>query len=100
MRQLLLLWLMLAPLAANGEAAADRRWQFGTWRDSGDARTYVILTEAVRLHLEDVPPGEVRAMTVAAGGRVRFAIDASHVFVVHRDGKENQLRLVRSVELS
>ena len=98
MRQLLLISLMITALAANS-AAAERRWQSGTWRDSGDAQTYVILTETVRLHLEDLPPGETRALTVAAGSRVRFAIEDSHVFVIDRDGKEHELRLVRQVDL-
>jgi hypothetical protein len=100
MRHLLLLSLLLAPLAVNSESAAERRWQSGTWRDSGDARTYVILTETVRLHLEDLRPGETRALTVAAGSRVRFAIEGSRVFVLDRDGKEHELRLARRVDLT
>lgn len=99
MRHRLLASLMLVALAADS-AAAERRWQSGTWRDSGDTRTYVILTETVRLHLEDLPPAEARAMTVAAGSRVGFAIEDSHVFVLDRDGKEHELRLVRRVDLT
>lgn len=99
MRHRVLASLILVALGA-ASAMAQRRWQPGTWRDSGDARTYVIQTDTVRLHLEDLPPGETRALTVVAGSGVRFAIEDSHVFVLDRDGKEHELRLVRRVDLT
>lgn len=91
--------LLAALFAAYLGAAADRQWQNGTWRESGDAKTYVIVTDTVRLHLEDVPPGDKRALDVVAGQPVKFAIEGSRVFVVDASAAEHELRLLRSVDL-
>jgi len=80
--------------------AADRKWQSGTWRESGDARTYVIVTPSVRLHLEDVVPGEKRALDVRAGAAVKFAVEGNRTFVLDRSNAEHELRLLRTVELA
>jgi hypothetical protein len=90
----------LVGLCVSSFSAADRRWQTGMWRDSGDERSYVIATSAVRLHLEDVPPREKRAMAVKAGAAVKFAVEGSRAFVLDADGAEHELHLVRSVDLN
>src|SRR5258707_789892 len=79
--------------------AAERRWRSGLWRDSGDARTYVIVTESLRIHAEDIPPAETRALSVAAGTPVRFAVEGTRVFVLDRANAEHELRLLRTVDL-
>ena len=80
--------------------AADRKWQTGTWRDSGDARTYVIVAETVRLHLEDVPATERRAIEASTSGSVRFAVEGNRAFVRDPKGAEHELRVLRSVDLN
>jgi hypothetical protein len=91
---------VLLTLAVSAAPASERTWQSGTWRDSGEARTYVILTATFRYHLEDIPPVDTRALTIAADTPVRFAVDESRFFVLDRDGKEHELRLVRRVDLT
>ena len=91
---------ILLTLAVSTAAAADRKWQSGTWRDSGDARTYVIVADTFRLHLEDVPASESRAMKVAANTIVKFALEDSRIVVLDSRGKEHELRVVRKVDLN
>ena len=91
---------ILLTLAVCTAAAADRKWQSGGWRDSGDARTYVIVADTFRLHLEDVPAGESRAMKVAANTSVKFALEDSRIIVLDGSGKEHELRVVRKVDLN
>ena len=80
--------------------AADRKWQNGVWRDSGDLRTYVIVAGSVRLHLEDVPPSDKRALDAPAGTSVKFAVEGSRVFVLDRREVEHELRVLRTVDLN
>jgi hypothetical protein len=91
---------ILLTLAVCAAAAADRKWQSGTWRDSGDARTYVIVANTFRLHLEDIPAGESRAMKVAANTAVKFVIEGSRIIVLDDRRKEHELRVVRKVDLN
>jgi len=88
--------LIVCPLGS----AAERNWQTGTWRESADARTYVIVANAVRLHLEDVPATEQRAIEAPAGTVVKFAVEGNRAFVVDRNGAEHELRVVRRVDLT
>src|SRR5258707_4727269 len=100
--------IRIAPLAAAAVIvsmslvgqAADRKWQTGTWRDSGDARTYVIVATVTRLHLEDVTSGEKRALDAAVGTAVKFAIEGKREFVSDRRGAQHAQRLVCSVDLN
>src|SRR5262249_38531098 len=80
--------------------AADRQWQTGTWRDSGDARTYVIATQTIRLHLEDGPGSERRMLEAAAGTPVKFVIEGDRAFVLDRQGAEHELHVLRTVNLN
>lgn len=80
--------------------AADRQWQAGTWRDSGDTRTYVIATEAMRLRLEDVAPVGKRALTVTAGTPVQFAVEGQRAFVRDSKNVEHELQVLRIINLS
>src|SRR5437899_37032 len=80
--------------------AADRKWQTGTWRDSGDARTYVIVARNVRLHLEDVPAADKRAIDAPAGTSVKFAVEGNRAFVLDGRGREHELRVLRTVDLT
>jgi hypothetical protein len=82
------------------KVAADRKWQTGIWRDSGDARTYVIATTTIRLHLEDGPGSEQRALEAPAGAPVKFAIESSRAFVLDRQGAEHELHVLRTVDLN
>jgi len=95
---LLTLAMVVAVSATSG--AADRKWQTGTWRDSGDARTYVIATKTIRVHLEDGPGSERRSLEVPVGTPVRFAIEGSRAFVLDRRGGEHELHVVRTVDLN
>jgi hypothetical protein len=81
-------------------AAADRKWQTGAWRESGDARTYVIATKTIRVHLEDGPGSERRSLEVAVGTPVKFAIEGSRAFVLDRRGGEHELHVLRTVDLN
>jgi hypothetical protein len=88
-------------LTANtASLAADRQWQNGVWRDSGDARTYVIVAGTVRFHLEDVPPADKRALDAPAGAAVKFAVEGSRAFVLDRRNVEHELRVLRTVDLN
>ena len=80
--------------------AADRKWQTGTWRDSGDARTYVIATRTIRLHLEDGPGSERRMLEAPADTPVKFAIEGNRAFVLDPQGAEHELHLLRTVNLN
>src|SRR5262249_45350793 len=80
--------------------AADHQWQSGVWRDSGDARTYVIVRGTVRFHLEDVPPTDKRALDAPAGTAVKFAVEGSRAFVLDRRNVEHELRVLRTVDLN
>jgi hypothetical protein len=86
-------------VCADGLAAA-RKWQNGVWRDSGDARTYVIVAGKVRFHLEDVPPADKRALDASAGAAVKFAVEGSRAFVRDRRNVEHELRVLRTVDLN
>jgi hypothetical protein len=100
--------IRIAPLAAAAlivtmslaGRAADRKWQAGTWRESADTRTYVIVAGTVRWHLEDVPPTTTRAIEAAAGSAVKFAVDDTRVFVLDRRGAEHELHVLRRVDLN
>jgi hypothetical protein len=67
---------------SHAAQAADRKWQTGTWRDSGDARTYVIVAATVRVHLEDVPATDKRAFEAPAGASVKYAVEGNRAFVL------------------
>jgi hypothetical protein len=97
-----IVYLTIALMAAlwSPTVAADRKWQTGTWRDSGDARTYVIATKTIRLHLEDGPRSERRALEAPAGAPVKFAIESNRAFVLDRQGAEHELHVVRTVDLN
>jgi hypothetical protein len=94
--------LIMALIAALSSAtgAADRKWQTGTWRDSGDARTYVITTATIRLYLEDGQGSERRALEAPAGTPVKFVIEGSRAFVLDRQGAEHELHVLRTVDLN
>jgi hypothetical protein len=98
-RARLALFALIICVAAAAHAA-DRKWQTGIWRDSGDGRTYVIVAETVRLHLEDVPPAEKRAIAAATTGSVTFAVEGNRAFVKDAKGAEHELRVLRSVDLN
>lgn len=92
--------IALTVALSSASAAADRKWQTGTWRDSGDQRTYVIVTPRIRFHLEDAPDASRRALETPAGTPVKFAIEGSRAFVLDRKGAEHELHLVRTVDLN
>jgi len=92
--------LMAASLALTASLAADRQWQNGVWRDSGDARTYVIVARTLRFHLEDVPPADQRALDAPADTAVKFAVEGSRAFVLDRRNVEHELRVLRTVDLN
>jgi hypothetical protein len=85
---------------SHAAQAADRKWQTGTWRDSGDARTYVIVAETVRLYLEDVPAADTRALSATAGTSVKFAVEGTRAFVLDLKGRQHELRVLRQVDLN
>jgi len=93
--------LSIALVAALSSSlpAADRKWQMGTWRDSGDLRTYVIVTETIRLHLEDAPGSERRTLEAPAGAPVKFVVEGTRAFVLDRAGREHELHVLRTVDL-
>jgi hypothetical protein len=86
--------------ASHAAHAADRKWQTGTWRDSGDAQTYVIVAETVRRHLEDVPATGKRALEAPANTPVKFVVDGNRAFVLDAKGVEHELRVLRTVDLN
>jgi hypothetical protein len=94
-----ILAMALVVAVSSATLAADRKWQTGTWRDSGDARTYVIVTRTIRLHLEDAPGSERRALEAPAGTPVKFVIEGSRAFVLDRQGAERELHVLRTVDL-
>jgi hypothetical protein len=95
-----LLAVALIAAVSSASLAADRKWQSGIWRDSGDARTYVIVTQAIRLHLEDAPGSERRALEAPAGTPVKFVVEGSRAFVLDRQGAEHELHVLRTVDLN
>jgi hypothetical protein len=95
-----LLAVVLLAAVSSASPAADRKWQTGTWRDSGDARTYVIAAQAIRLHLEDAPGTERRAFEAPAGTPVKFVVEGSRAFVLDRQGVEHELHVLRTVDLN
>jgi hypothetical protein len=95
-----LLAALVAVTLGSPVLAADRKWQTGTWRDSSDARTYVIVARTVRLHLEDVPPTDKRAIAAPTGTPVKFALEGNRAFVLDGQGKEHELRVLRTVDLN
>jgi hypothetical protein len=99
-RRRLLALSALIVCASAAAHAADRKWQTGSWRDSGDARTYVIVAKTVRWHLEDVPATEKRTIAAAASGLVTFAVEGNRVFVRDAKGAEHELHVLRSVDLN
>jgi hypothetical protein len=98
--RIICLTMALIAALSSPTAAADRKWQTGTWRDSGDPRTYVIVTKTIRLHLEDGPGSERRMLEAPAGTPVKFAIEGSRVFVLDRRGGEHELHVLRTVDLN
>jgi hypothetical protein len=120
--------LVIAVAAAATSAAADRKWQTGTWGDitikrqvvdfgpgaSGfsrpgstpemramaDVRHFVIETDNLRLEAEDTVSVGRRSFDAATGETVRFAVEKKTVYVRGPDGMEHKLRLVKKVERS
>jgi hypothetical protein len=97
-----LAFLVVALIIAVSPAspAADRKWQTGTWRDSGDARTYVIVAGRTRLHLEDAPASDRRSLEAPSGTPVKVAVEGSRAFVLDPRGTEHELHLLRTVDLN
>jgi hypothetical protein len=103
--------------------AADRQWQTGTWaevkverprfvigiqpRPSGPAsqapaptevRTYVIVTDDLRIELKEPVPPSSRPLAVMIGDRVTFALEKNNLYV-RADGKtEHRLQVTKRQE--
>jgi hypothetical protein len=105
-------------------AAAERKWQKGTWTDvkierprfvigvqprpSGPAaeappmtviRTYVIETEDLRLELKEPMPPSRRAVAAMVGDAVIFALEKNTVYVREPDGTEHRLQVTKKSEV-
>ena len=120
--------LVLAVLTSTVSAAAERKWQTGTWgeitterrlvdfgpgsspfgqpgssppamRAMADIRRFVIETDEMRLELEDTVSIRRRSIEPAVGGKVTFAVDKKSVYVRDADGTEHKLRLVKKTDL-
>jgi hypothetical protein len=108
-------------------AAADKRWQTGTWGDTqttrqmvdfgpgsssfgspkpsspsmramADVYVYIIETDEMHLELKDVVPVGRRSVDVVPGAAVTFALQKSTVYVRDPDGTEHKLRVTKKVE--
>jgi hypothetical protein len=114
-------------LLLGASAAADRKWQTGTWADIATKRTpwvgnpsggtealtvrstgtamtevaaYVIETDDQRIELEDVVAIGARGSIdaqVTVGAPVSFALNKKTAYVRLADGKEYRLRVTRQV---
>jgi hypothetical protein len=115
--------LAVFPLIAT---AAERQWQKGTWSEvkvtrpriviglqSGpygrdgrgpqpagmtEVRTYVIVTEDLRLEVKEPNPPPRRSVEALVGDLVVFAIEKKNVFVRDSDGTEHRLQLTKREE--
>src|SRR5262245_57105696 len=93
--------LLIVLLARSGaDLQTQRKWQNGIWLDSRDERTYVIFADTFRLHLEDLTPGDRRALVFNVDTAVKFVVEAERVFVLDRNNREHELKLVRRVDLN
>jgi hypothetical protein len=97
--------LLIAALAiltlslSSTVSSAEHKWVAGTWRDSGDARTYVIATETLRFHLEDIPAGDSRALPAPVGSPVKVSLEGTRIFILDAKNVEHELHLLRAVDL-
>lgn len=119
----LMLCLVLA--CAASDAATERHWQTGTWREvdvkrqlldfgpgaSGfggpaapalramaDVRVYVIETDDLRLELKDVVAVGRRSVDATVGQPVTFALERNSLYVRDPDGKEYRLRVTKKIQ--
>jgi hypothetical protein len=120
MRPLALIVVLLS-LAVG--AAAERRWQTGTWAEAdvkrrvvdfgpgasgfgrpnntppmramADVHTYVIEAGNLRFELEDVVQVGRGSVEAVVGQPVTFAVDKKTVYVRDADGGERKLRLLK-----
>jgi hypothetical protein len=120
------LCLLLLALDVAAGAAAERRWQTGTWGDitvqrrvvdfgpgaSGfgrpgstpemralaDVRRFVIETDDLRIEAEDTVSVGRRSFDATTGASVTFALEKKTVIVRDADGTEYKLRLIKKVE--
>lgn len=118
--------LVLVLLFAAVDAAAERRWQTGTWVDVGvkrrvvdfgpgasgfgrpnstptmramaDVHTYVIEAGNLRFELEDVVQIGRQSVEAVIGQPVTFAVDKKTVYVRDADGAEHRLRLLKKTQ--
>ncbi len=120
-----LLVCSLVLVSAATDAAAERHWQTGTWREvdvkrqlldfgpgaSGfggstapalramaDVRVYVIETDDLRLELKDVVAVGRRSVDATVGQPVTFALEKNSLYVRDPDGKEYRLRVTKKIQ--
>jgi hypothetical protein len=120
-RPALVLLLLVATLETV--PAAGRKWQSGTWGESGttrqmidfgpggsgfgpprsnpsmramaDVHTYVIETDTLRLELRDVVPVGRPSIDAPIGSSVTFALEKNTVYVKDAAGVERKLRVAK-----
>jgi hypothetical protein len=123
MRPLALVFVLLLVAV---DAAAERRWQTGTWADVGvkrrvvdfgpgasgfgrpnstpamramaDVHTYVIEAGNQRFELEDVVQVGRLSVDAVVGQSVTFAVDKKTVYVRDANSAEHRLRLVKKTQ--
>jgi len=117
--------LLLVATMAGAGAAAERKWQSGTWGDititrrvvdfgpgaSGfgrpgatpqmralaDLRHFVIETDEIRVEAEDTVSVGRRSFEATSGERVTFAVEKKTVYIRDAGGTEHKLRLLKKV---
>jgi hypothetical protein len=120
--------LAMILVAAVYGAAAERKWQSGTWGDittsrrmvdfgpgaSGfgrpgaapamramaDVRRLIIETDDLRLEMEDTVSVGRRSFDAIAGARVTFAIEKNSVYIRGEGRTEHKIRLLKRTERS
>ena len=123
MQRLIGITLGLVVLLSGISAGAERQWRKGMWSEvkvtrprvviglqSGpynrgnqppamtEVRTYVIVTEDLRLELKEPNPPPRRSVDALVGELVIFAVEKKNVFVLDSDGTEHRLQLTKREE--
>ncbi len=114
--------LTVALVALSGVMTEAREWQNGTWFEitvtrpriviglqprsqtagsqepkMAEIKTYVIVTDSLRLELKEVAPPPRQSVDAIVGEPVVFSLEKNTVYIRNGDGTEHRLQVIKRV---